>query len=58
MDGNIDWFKWRPIVNQIVTLEEVERYWTICDLADAHEALDIKNEAEAFYHHHSRKGKK
>jgi len=33
----------------IVTLEEMDRHWTINDLADAHEALDIKEEVEQYY---------
>lgn len=31
------------------TLKEVECQWTICDLYDAHEALDIKHEIEEYY---------
>ena len=30
------------------SLEEIETKWTLCDLADANEALDVKEEAEAF----------
>jgi len=33
----------------ITTLEEIETHWSICDLADAHEALDIQQEADEFY---------
>jgi hypothetical protein len=29
-----------------VTLEEMERHWSFADLADCHEALDIKAEIE------------
>jgi len=39
-------------------LEEIERHWSIDDLADANEALDVKDEAEEFAHrqaNHSRK---
>lgn len=36
-------------MNGIATLKEIETYWTINDLADANEALDIKEEAEAYY---------
>jgi len=35
-------FFWRPIVEKIATLQEIEEYWDINDLADANEALDIK----------------
>lgn len=34
---------------KIATLEEIERHWSLVDIADAHEALDIKEEAEAYY---------
>ena len=34
---------------QIATYEEIDRYWSINTLADAHEALDLKEEAELFY---------
>ena len=44
---NINWFYWRPIVERVATLHEVETHWSIDDLADANEALDIKAEAEA-----------
>jgi len=32
-----------------VTLEEMNRYWTICDLADCHEALEIQAEIDNYY---------
>ena len=31
---------------KIATLHEIESYWSIDDLADANEALDVKFEAE------------
>jgi hypothetical protein len=31
---------------KIATLAEIENQWTLCDLADAHEALDIQAEAD------------
>jgi len=37
---------WRPILAKITTLHEVETYWSIDDLADAHEALDLKADLE------------
>jgi hypothetical protein len=46
---NVSWFKWRPVVEQIASLSEVESQWTLFDLAEAHEALDLKLEAEIFY---------
>jgi hypothetical protein len=46
---SINYFKWRPILERITTLTEVNEKWNICDLADAHEALDIKADAEQFY---------
>jgi hypothetical protein len=43
---NVNWYLWRPVVERIATLHEIETFWSIDDLADAHEALDIRNEAE------------
>jgi hypothetical protein len=48
-DTNIDYWKWRPILDGIATLHEIDTYWDICNLADANEALDIKSDAEAYY---------
>ncbi len=45
---NIDMFIWRPILAGIVTLQELDKHWDINDLADAHEALDIKSEIEEY----------
>ena len=36
-------------MQKITTLQELEEHWSIDDLADAHEILDIKQEAEEFY---------
>jgi hypothetical protein len=32
------------------SLQEIETHWSIDDLADANEALDVKEEAEAYAH--------
>jgi len=56
-NSNINWYKWRPIIEKITTLEEVETFWTIDDLADANEALNLKADAEDFYVKQSRRGK-
>jgi hypothetical protein len=45
---NVDWSVWRPILAGCATLQEVELHWSIDDLADANEALDIKHEAENY----------
>jgi hypothetical protein len=45
----ISMFIWRPILAGMVTLQELDTHWTLCDLMDAHEALDIQSEANAFY---------
>lgn len=42
---------------KIATLEEIERSWTINDLMDAHEALDVQAEAEHYAHKNAGKGK-
>jgi len=36
------------VLAKITTLEEIERHWSLDDLCDAHEALDIRDEAEAY----------
>lgn len=33
---------WRIILEGLATLQEIETHWSIDDLADAHEALDLK----------------
>lgn len=37
---------WRPVLAQLDTLVNVKYHWTIDDLMDAHEVLDIKEESE------------
>ena len=32
---------------QMVTLKELDSYWSLIDLMEAHEALDARDEAEA-----------
>jgi len=39
---------WRLVLAHIATLEEIGRSWSINDLMDAHEALDIQQEAEEY----------
>lgn len=52
-------YLWRIIDAKLATLEEIERYWDINDMADAHEYLDIKAEAERHsYKAAERKAKK
>lgn len=38
----------RPVLAKVATLEEVRRRWTLKQLFDIHEALDIQAEAEQF----------
>jgi len=45
----VDWRIWRIVTANIATLGEIQNYWSINDLADANEALDIKEEADEFY---------
>lgn len=47
--SNINYFKWRPILEGVATLTEIDEKWNLCDLANANEALDIKIDAESFY---------
>jgi len=44
------------VVARIATLEEIDTHWSINDLADAHEALDIQQEAQQWAADHP-KGK-
>ncbi len=37
---------WRIVLEGIATLQEIETHWSIDDLADAHEALDLKTSLE------------
>lgn len=36
----------RPILEKLDTMTNIQQNWSIDDLMDAHEALDIKYEAE------------
>jgi hypothetical protein len=40
---------WRPVLEGLGSLVEVTEQWTIEDLFDAHEALDIRNESQRYY---------
>jgi hypothetical protein len=44
----IDLLIWRPILKGIATLQEIETHYTLTDLLDAHEALDLQEEADAW----------
>ncbi len=46
---NVDFYIWRIVLEGLAPLSEIREKWNICDLADAHEVLDIKAEAEAHY---------
>jgi len=37
---------WRCVLVKIATLQEIESHWSILDLADANDALDIRDETE------------
>ena len=57
-DLNIDLFVWRPILAGALTFYETETICDINDIADANEALDLKNEAiERLYNETKDKGK-
>lgn len=38
---------WRIVLEGLATLQEIETHWSIDDLADAHEVLDVKSAMEA-----------
>jgi len=44
--GAVDWAIWRPIIAKKTTLEEIERHWSVDDLADCHDAMDIDQEMQ------------
>ena len=46
---NYDPFIWRPVEAGLCSLREVQEEWSMDDLLDAHELLDVKAEAE-WYH--------
>jgi len=39
---------WRPILAGKTTLSEIDNHYTLDDLADLNEAMDIENEMERF----------
>lgn len=47
---NISYYKWRPIIEGVASLQEIKEVWTINDLADCHEALDLRDSIKAHYH--------
>jgi hypothetical protein len=49
---------WRVILAGAGRLEEIERHWSIDDLADANEALDVRDEAEEFARRQSEHSRK
>jgi hypothetical protein len=38
------------VLSQVVTLQELELHWSVVDMLDAHEALDLQDEAERLAH--------
>jgi hypothetical protein len=46
---NINWYIWRPVVRKIATYTEIMNSWTLNDLADCHEAMDLQDAADQFY---------
>jgi len=34
------------VLAQVVTLQEMETHWSVVDMLDAHEALDLQEETE------------
>ena len=45
---NIDWFLWRPVIAGMIKAESLheENVFSLNDIADLHEAIDIKLEME------------
>jgi len=42
----LSWLIWRLVVNNVATLKEIETYYDLVDVFDAHDALDVKEELE------------
>lgn len=45
--AHIDWFVWRVIRARYATLTELRESWTLLDVLDAHELLDLEEVANA-----------
>ena len=45
-ESELDWMIWRPVLAKVVTLQELKTSYTLSDLCDLHEALDIKQDLE------------
>lgn len=43
---HLNWLIWRLVVAKIATLKEINEYYDLCDVWDAHTALDLQDEAE------------
>lgn len=42
------WYIWAPVIAGYASLYEVRQKWTIDDVADYAEAMEVKAEAEAY----------
>jgi hypothetical protein len=40
------WPVWRLVIARVATLTEIREHWSLIDVADANEVLDIKEELE------------
>jgi hypothetical protein len=38
----LNWIVWRLVVEQVATLQEIQTYYDLCDVFDAHIALNFK----------------
>jgi hypothetical protein len=44
---HLDWMFWRLVVEKVATLTELNSYYDLVEVYDAHTALDLLQEAEA-----------
>jgi hypothetical protein len=44
---HLDWYVWRIVLAKIATLREIEEHWSLSDLLDAQDALDLQMRADA-----------
>lgn len=37
---------WRLVLRRVASFEEIQRYWSLGELLDANEALDVQDDAD------------
>ena len=47
---HINWFVFRPVLEKVASLQEIDCHYDINDLESVHEALDLQHEATRMSH--------